>query len=374
MSKILIISPYFYPEGGGLENYAYHVAQAMPEHDFISLSLTQSRESCSQLGRIKVIRKRANFSLSNTPLRWSFYWDILKLIKQEKITLIHAHTPVPFAADMAALVSFFTKTPLILTYHNGGFRKGIWWLDILGVIYEIFEKFALRQAKKIVVVSPHILKQKKFQAYSVKTQVVTPGVELKNFPEQNYFPQNQKLLTVINLQKNYPHKGLSCLLRALVAVKEKIPLVNLMIAGNKGDAYQDYHDQAKVLGLEKNVEFLGRLNLEGMRQAYIESICTLIPSLSDTEGCPVVLFEAGASSRAVIGARVGGIPEIIKDGENGWLVAPNDPQSLAEKIIAILQNPDFAQLMGRQARKIIRDKYDWQILVKQYQEIYKNII
>jgi glycosyltransferase involved in cell wall biosynthesis len=368
--RILIVAPYTYPEGGGLEVYAWKVAQGLKNYNPVIISLTKNKSEDKIINGIRVIKKHANFIISNTPIRFSFLFEILKIIKKEKIDFIHAHTPVPFAADMAALASTLLKKPLLITYHAGQLLKGIFLIDFFVKIYILIEHFTLKQTKEIIVVSPHIKNEKRMKHFLNKIKVITPGVEINEFFSSSNYQENL-IFTVCPLKKNYLWKGLENLLSSLAIVQKEIPNIQLNIAGEKGDYYDYYRELAEKLGVEKNVTFLGKISQTEMKKNYQESAVIIVPSTSNTEGTPTVLFEAGASGRPVIASRVGGIPYIINDGENGLLVEPNNSQEMAEKIIWLLKDKKKIAMIGEKAKEKIVN-YDWKIISEKYEEIFNN--
>lgn len=360
MKKVLLITPYHYPEGGGLEWYALSVAKQLKDYSFSYAYLS----------------KKTDFVISNTPIRIKFLWEILSIIKKENIDLIHAHTPVPFAVDMAAIASRLKKVPLVITYHSSKLTKGIWWLDPIVKIYELWERLTLKQAKKIIAVSPHIKSSKKFKKYNNKTDVITPGVDLEEFEGlEDKFPQHDIIFCISPLLKPYRSiKGLDVLLDAMVKVKKQIPNIKLKVAGEKGDDYNFFQQKTEKLNLEKNVDFLGKINKQEMRQQYHNSILTVVPSLSTTEGCPTVLFEAGASKRPVVGSDISGIPHIIKNKFNGIIIEPGNVQQLAEAILLLLLDKNKARILGINAHEEARIKYTWQKIAEKYKNIYEEIL
>jgi glycosyltransferase involved in cell wall biosynthesis len=76
----------------------------------------------------------------------------------------------------------------------------------------------------------------------------------------------------------------------------------------------------------------------------------------------------------VVTTTVGGIPETIESGKNGFLVAPFHPQQFSEKILYLLEHPSFAAEMGAQARKTIVEQYDWRIVVKDAMKVYDEVL
>ncbi len=97
----------------------------------------------------------------------------------------------------------------------------------------------------------------------------------------------------------------------------------------------------------------------------------VMPSLK--EGFGVAAVEAFACSRPVVATNVGGIPEIITDGKNGYLVNPNNMQELADAMIKMISDKKLMIQMGLNGYKVAKEKFDWSKSVKQMIEIYKEL-
>ena len=88
----------------------------------------------------------------------------------------------------------------------------------------------------------------------------------------------------------------------------------------------------------------------------------------------MVILEAMAASKPVIATRVGGIPELVKDGETGILVPPEDVDALAENIIALLKNKDKGQRMGLVGRRRVEENFDVKVMVRKTEEVYEELL
>lgn len=161
--------------------------------------------------------------------------------------------------------------------------------------------------------------------------------------------------------------------RALVAawrlVVDQKPGATLLLVGD-GPERAALAAQAKSLGLEGNVRFLGdrgdvpRL----MRVADFH----LLPS--DSEGTSLTLLEAMAAQRASIATAVGGTPDVLSHGKTGLLVPPNDPAAMAAAILALAGDPERAREMGRAAAAEFERSYTLEAMVRTYVRIYRDCV
>lgn len=131
-------------------------------------------------------------------------------------------------------------------------------------------------------------------------------------------------------------------------------------------------NKSKKLKIDDRVEFLDNLSLKLLVEYYNKSSFLVLPSFSETTG--LVILEAFACGKPAIGTSVGDIPNIIKDGYNGFLVEPANVEQLKEKLEFLLQNPELCQEMGKNARKTVEKKYSWGTIAKQTVEVYEKVL
>jgi len=122
--------------------------------------------------------------------------------------------------------------------------------------------------------------------------------------------------------------------------------------------------------LDKNVILTGPLPLEEVRALYVASDVFVLPSLA--EGDPLVTLEAMASGKPVIGTKVGGIPNQIRDGWNGFLIDPGNEQQLAEKIAYLIDNRDDRRRMGENSRRYAEEEFNWGKVAERLLAVYQS--
>jgi glycosyltransferase involved in cell wall biosynthesis len=166
-------------------------------------------------------------------------------------------------------------------------------------------------------------------------------------------------------------KGVHHLLGAFPRVLARFPLVRLLIVGD-GEEGQDLQTSARRLGLGPRVAFLGSLPHEDVIRCMRAADVFVLPSLVESFG--IVLLEAMGCGLPVVASRVMGIPYLVEDGLNGFLVPPTDEEALADRITALLSDPDLRARMREQNRSKaaaylmprIADRFLdlWQILLR----------
>jgi glycosyltransferase involved in cell wall biosynthesis len=173
-----------------------------------------------------------------------------------------------------------------------------------------------------------------------------------------------RLLYVANL---WPWKGHGCFIEAIGRlVAEGIP-VTAEFAG-EGEMRRPLEEMLRSTGLERRVRLLGRVDdpWEDPPDLYVH------PSAQD--GLPLALLEAMMRGLPVIASRIAGIPEVVRDGENGWLVPPNDPEALAVAIAAAVADPERARRLGRAGRATVMS--DWLVdrMIQGHMDLYERVL
>ena len=125
-------------------------------------------------------------------------------------------------------------------------------------------------------------------------------------------------------------------------------------------------------GMQDKIHLLGAQPHNKIPDFLSASDILVLPSYN--EGLPNVVLEAMACSRPVVATKVGGIPEVVKDGETGFLVNKEDVNSLIKAIDKLLSNEKLCIEMGLSGRKIIEEKFTWEKNAKKHIEIYEKLI
>jgi glycosyltransferase involved in cell wall biosynthesis len=162
---------------------------------------------------------------------------------------------------------------------------------------------------------------------------------------------------VLGLGALVPKKGFDVLIEAVRRVAA-VRALKLVIAGD-GEERGRLVDAAAAAGIE--VEFTGSYSYASLPQLLSRASVVVLPSRrlanGDSDGTPTVLIEALAHGRAVIGCDIGGVSDLVRDGETGLLVAPEDPAALAEAIERLLANPRLAHDLAARGHRLVEEEY-----------------
>jgi len=166
-----------------------------------------------------------------------------------------------------------------------------------------------------------------------------------------------------------PVKGHTVLLEALHILGKSNRPVNLLIVGD-GPLRGHLEDEVRRRGLEVVVRFAGHqaesFDFINMMDVFV------LPSLH--EGIPMVLLEALALQRPVVATRVGGIPEVIQDGQTGLLAEPSDASSLAMLIQQMIEDPSLAVSLGNAGRTRVETEFTARTMAGNTAELYEQVL
>lgn len=149
-------------------------------------------------------------------------------------------------------------------------------------------------------------------------------------------------------------KGVETLLAALPALLGSHPSARLRIAGD-GEHRAALEATAAALGLGAEAAFLGRCDAARVKGLLAEAAALVVPSTY--EGMPLVVLEAMEAGLPVVASAVSGIPEVVVDGETGWLVPPEDPERLAAALAEVLARPEEARRRGEAGRRRVDERF-----------------
>jgi len=193
-------------------------------------------------------------------------------------------------------------------------------------------------------------------------------VHIPNFVNSNeYTPNYSNSGYILYFGRLEKHKGLETLIVALKHVKA----LKLCLVGE--GSYRDMLERYSKKNNMKNVVFLGFVTRKRLIELVRYSLFTVLPS-EWYENCPMTILESFALGKPVIGANIGGIPELVEDGSTGMLFDAGNVDDLAEKINYLLDNKNLAVEMGKNARKKVKEEYNEDVHYKRLTEAYKDML
>jgi len=170
-------------------------------------------------------------------------------------------------------------------------------------------------------------------------------------------------------------KGVETLIQAMPFIHTKISSARLVIIGD-GPERTHLEQTVRDKQLHTIIKFTGKVDDKTRTDYYYEASVFVLPSQQQNgmvmEGLGVVLLEAMAAGCPVIGSNVGGIPDIIIDGENGFLVPERDPEALAEKIVSLLSDQELSERFRQEGFRTVQTRFSWEDVSGRFSRGYSH--
>jgi len=371
--------------GGAEENTSYTIRgldKAKYEIDLIvGDEFGNHYERIFQKEKIKVIQISRFIGNLNFWYDITLFINLIKIFYRNRYDIVHTHgTKAGIIGRIAAKI---TGVPIIIHGLHGSALDAFSskWLNILFLYLErLAGSFTDAHISVSTILSQNYLKQKIGKAERYYT--VRSGMELSNFFQDNEpgieairkeFSIGPDDFVIGNISRLELLKGHSLLLRAFKILREqekdKSRRIILMIIGD-GEEKDNIYQDIKKLGLEKSVI------LKGYRNDIPNILATidLLVHTSFREGLPRVLVQAAATGIPMVAFNVDGIPEIIRDGYNGFLVEPKNINQLVEKITIYLRKPELLKMHGDNSKKVVKNRWTIEGMVKGTDKIYSKLI
>jgi len=296
--------------------------------------------------------------------------QLASFLKKKKIDILHSHNTTALLDGV--LARHLAKIPVHI--HTDHIKPhGIKHRHLLA------EKFASYFVDRIVAVSKYtreelVLKQ---GINPKKIEVIYNGVNILSASNHQTLRKIQKELGIFDVQyvvgiigRLEKQKGYELLLDAAVYILKEFPRKIKFIFVGEGLEEEKLKHKAINLGIYKHIIFTG----ERVDALSILPLFDVFVMTSYKEGMPMVLLEAMAMRKPIVSTAVGGIPEIVKDGENGFLIYSRNPETLAKKILTLLKNQDLRISMGNAGFKLYNQYFTVDIMVKKYQYLYEKYL
>ncbi len=290
--------------------------------------------------------------------------SLLKVIKKENVNIICTHSGKDSMLGAIAGRLSRRKPIIVRTRHLA--------LPITSrITYSVLPHRVVTVSE---YVRKHLVEEKGIPAYKVIS--IPTGVDLDRFnpdkvrvlsrEELGCPPDGIIIGTVAILRRK---KGHHTLLDAAPHILKDFPKAYFIFAGD-GPQKENIEKKIRELGIERNVKLLG------LRQDIPEILKTIdifaLPTLQEALGTS--FLEAMSMKKPVVGTKVGGVPEVVKDGVTGILVLPEAPLQLADAIITLLKDRDLMSKMGDEGRRDVEEKYNVNVMVNSLFDFYNSLI
>ncbi len=344
-------------EVGGTEKQLYLLLKYMDRSKFfplvISLRDGRMKNEFQQISTLYVLNKRSKFDIRN-------FFHLIKVIKEERPDIVQ--TFLFTSNTWGRLAAILARVPVVIASERS--------MDIWKKKFHFLIDIVLGFFTDAIVCNSFVVKEyykKKLGPISRKLTVIRNGIEWQNFciESQTHTKKEKIIFTASRLA---PEKGIEYLIQAVRILSEKMKNVKLVIAG-EGPLRKQLENFTGQQGIKEIVKFLGYQ--ENVSKYISQADVVVLPSL--WEGLPNILIEAMAMKKPVVATAVGGTKEIVKDGENGFLVEPKNAMALAEKIKRILDDEKIAINFGENGYRFVRENFDLFLMISSYEKLYQKL-
>lgn len=294
-----------------------------------------------------------------------------EVIKREELDILHVHYAIPHAVCAILAKQMSGRDVKIVTTLHGTD------ITVLGYDSSLTDsiRFGIEKSDVVTAVSNSLIRQtydlikpeKKLHAiYNFIDDRVYQKVDSSHLKQEfGIHPEEKVIIHVSNFRGV---KRVEDVVKAFHLVSKKIP-AKLLLVGD-GPEMSNVTQLVDMLGIKKDVLFLGKQ--DNLEELY--SISDLKLLLSEKESFGLVALEAMACGVPCIGTNIGGIPEVIIDGETGYICELGHIDEIAEKAVNLLANRNLHHLFSTNSISRVKEHFRGELIVKQYEDIYETLV
>jgi glycosyltransferase involved in cell wall biosynthesis len=354
--RVLLVTGSFWPKIGGVETHVAQLAQSLAKAghqvEIVADRIPAASPYEEIFVGIPVYRVRR--------YRWrplklvSYLLRVGERVRRFRPDVIHCHMVLP-AAFAATLTS--GGRPTVVTVHGDDVVTvpQLRWGHRRHVAGRLLTDWTLRRMDRVIAPCRWIEGVVASIVLRGRIRVIYNGIAVA--PECPDHPGDFVLAT----RRFDPKNGL----RYLIEAARRLPHITFVLAGD-GPEWEQLRREAP-----RNVQFPGSLGAGELSSLYRTCAFTVLPSL--VEIMPYSALESMAMGKPVVATAVGGIPELIIHGKNGWLVPPADVDKLAEPIDYLFQRPDLVRVLGEEAYRTIRGHFSWDVILPRILRCYEEV-
>ena len=300
----------------------------------------------------------------------SGFWATLVACLRQRPAVVHVHAASHASflrKSIVLLIARRTGCKTIFHLHGGGFRKFA--TRESGPLMRRWIRHTLEKSSVVITLSEGWADFVHGFAPAARVAVVPNSVPLPARPQRGR-EQPGRILFLGRLEAS---KGVFELLAAGARLAREYPQLSpavRLVFGGEGDT-QALRRRAAELGIAERIELLGWVGPEQRDAELAKAQVFCLPS--HAEGLPMSMLEAMAAARPVVASSVGGIPETLRDGDNGLLVPPRDEKALARALATLMGDPALRERLAERARATIEQHYSTEVVCGQLSAIYREL-
>ena len=384
MKRILFFNYEYPPLGGGAANATKYIlaeyAKRLDIHVDLVTSAIDERFVEEKIGdhvtvyRIPIGKDSSNLNYQTKKdliiYTWRAYKFAKKLIKKNDYDLTHSFFAVPCGVISQRIKRAY-GIPYIVSLRGAdvpGYSERFesMYTMLTPVIHSVWQdaEYVVTNSKGLTELAQKSLPEQKFEQ-------IFNGVDTDFYSKGKRSPKNRtKEFRILLASRLSRRKGFNYAIDAFVELFDLYPHIRMVIAGGEGNAMEELQDQVKKYRLDGRVEFTGAYTKEESPRIYNNADVFVMPSLN--EGMSNNLLEALASGLPVLMTPTGGAEELVRDGENGYLIKMHDVDSIVEKLQVLIENSEMCDAFGNASRKIA-EGMNWAHAAEEYVNLYNKI-
>jgi teichuronic acid biosynthesis glycosyltransferase TuaC len=312
-------------------------------------------------------------SYNASSMLWALRRPLRRVHRRWPFQVVHAHMLVP-DGWAAAAVGAELGVPVLATAH----RADVLDLPARGPASAARVTEAVERVDQIMTVSRAIRAAAESHGRPRRPIAVVPnGADTSVFFPRDPaeartrlgLPADERIVTYVG--KLVERKGVDTLVEAMGLLARRPGGAPLLVAAGIGEMRGALEARARELGLGERVRFVGKVAHDDVALWMAAGDVFVLPSLS--EGLPTVVCEAMACARPVVATAVDGTPEIVREGETGFLVPPREPRALADALARVLDDPELGARLSAAALEIALETYTWDANARRCQLLYAEL-
>lgn len=326
------------------------------------------------LDRLKEAKVEVRLMESTQSFDIRFIMGLKRFCKENRIDLINSHLP---GANMyCAMIGQLARIPVLTTAHNELTMPGY------NERFDAIKKFLTRNlATRHVLVAEYMKDQYITEGkYTIDSiEMIRNGIHFRPQPDDNTLSSlrrelnlNESDILIGNVANFDPPKGHTHLIEVAALVCRNNSKVKFLLIGDEreGEIVDPLKERVATLGLTDRILFLGfRADVPDL--LHLLDVFVL-PSLS--EGLPLSIIEAKAAAKPIVATDVGGVSEVVSDGQNGYLVPPGNDSIMAERLIKLAEDANLRQAMGASGYDEARAIFSMETMIGKYQNLFVRMI
>lgn len=357
--NVVIVTPYWTPVKGGVTSVVVNLSKTLQSNGIgvvVIAWIGECGEGVYAINGNKIV----------------FVIKTLLILYRERPDVVHAHSWWYTLLPSVLYKTFAHRKRLIHTFHTD--------LDVeepSGALNRIKESIFVRMLNRcdaITFVSENMAEKfRRIVSLKTQTRVIYNGVsrrdvdgrDVETFKKQYLLDNRYPIVSWIG-PFGYKKKveGLKLLMGAFKTVAVKYPKAKLIVVGD-GDYRGELERFVNDLSISNSVVFTGFLENVFIPLEAID----IYAHISLKDSMPVSLLEAMSAGKPVIAVPTGGIPEVVIDGQTGILVKP-DPRLIADAIIELCEDEEWMEDLGRNAKEMVEERFNWERLSKEFENVY----